>query len=342
MNTPRIAVTVLAIILVTLAVFHLNRENTVRRAAFDIGSGSIKYIVADVDPETHKIIRIVDQASRKADFRESLARTPDRRISNAVAAESTNIMRELINKAGQLGATEFAAVGTQVFHQASNGMEYFRRLRDTLGIPASMITQEQQAMLGFLATLQYFDVPPADLVVWDIGAASSQMVIELQSGEHISYLGDLASVNFKNYIIETLQRKNPASTQSPNPLSLEEMQQALEYAARQARKTVPEAIRERIARPDTRIMGIGPVHAVSILGQVGKELGEDYTQQEVLEALEKRVGMTDAAVGGSYANVQISNLILVLGYMKGLDIERVTPARINLADGLLVADELWR
>ncbi len=331
----------MAIALVTLAIYKLTSPETVRRAAFDIGSGSIKFKVADVNPETRRIVRMVDQASRKADFKESIARTPGRRISQAVAAESTNILRELMARARELGATEFAAVGTQAFHQASNGMEYFQRLQDVLGIPATVITHEQQAMLGYLATQQHFYSKPGKLVVWDIGAASMEMVVEKDFGGYDTYLGTLASVGFKNYIIEKIQGKSLSGTQSPNPLSMSDVDKGLAHVMSYARAHVPDTIKASLKHPDTRVIGIGPVHAISILGQVRKELGDDYTRKDLRETLERRMGMTDAAVGGAYANVQIANLILVLGFMEELGIEKVTPAQINLADGLLVADQLW-
>ncbi len=340
-NLLRYVATAAAIIVVTLVIYRLTSPTTVRRAAFDIGSGTIKYKVADVDPHTNEIVRVIAQGRRKADFKESIAQTPDKSISSAVAAEGANCLREFLAEARKQGATEFAAVGTQAFRQASNGMDYFMRLHEDLGIPATVLTHKQQAKLAFLAAQQHSHIPIETLVVWDIGAASMELVMKKTFGDYEAYLGELASVSFKNHIIKNVQGKSVGNTQSPNPISKDDMQKALVHAASFARNTVPRAIRERLHQSDVRVVGIGPVHAISIAGQAGKKRNEVYTRDDVRTALNRRVGMTDAEVGGSYANVQISNLILVLGFMDGLGINAVIPARINLADGLLVADQLW-
>ncbi|KAB1442101.1 Ppx/GppA phosphatase family protein [Pseudodesulfovibrio senegalensis] len=350
MKTSRrlILITLLAILLAGTGFYLLRGNNLTRRAALDIGSGSIKCKVADVDTKNGKIVHIVEQMWRKADFKESIARDPAKRIAPSVAAEGMNILRDFVAKSRELGATQFAAVGTQAFHEASNGREYFRTIRETLGIPAVIITQEQQACLGFEAARQHFDIPARSMVVWDIGAATIQLAARARNGSRLYSLGTQASVGFKNYVIEEIQHENLAFRQSPNPMSYSDVQKALRHARWLADTSTSEAMKRHIHAHDATVIGIGPVHAISIMGQIlGKPWDKNdpsapqkYTADQVRDALDHRFGMTDGAIGGDFANVQITNLILVLGYMEALDIQEVVPASINMADGLLVVGEI--
>lgn len=340
-SLARISITLILLLAAGLYLRHVTMGlNVVRRAALDIGSGSIKCKVADVDMKQGKIRRIVEEMWRKADYKESMSISPDRVIGDAVGAEGMNIIRDFVTKARQLGADEFAAVGTQSFREAQNGEEYFQRIREGIGIPAVIINQRQQALLGFLATRQHFEISPENLLIWDVGAASMQMVAGTPDGEHEIYLGKMASVGFKNHVITRIQGNSLESRTTPNPLSMDDMHKGLEFVREYARDTVPTQIRNAIRTKGMRIVGIGPVHSICIISQVGKKEGI-YTQSEVREALEKRYGMTDSAIGGEFANVQITNLMLVLGFMEALGITEVIPARINMADGLLVAKQLW-
>ena len=87
------------------------------------------------------------------------------------------------------------------------------------------------------------------------------------------------------------------------------------------------------------MVGIGGVHYYSIRGQLGAD--QSYTREAVQQTLKNRLGLTDKEIDSKYASTEISNLALVLGYMDAMDIDAVFPARINLADGLLLHAEYW-
>jgi exopolyphosphatase/guanosine-5'-triphosphate,3'-diphosphate pyrophosphatase len=57
--------------------------------------------------------------------------------------------------------------------------------------------------------------------------------------------------------------------------------------------------------------------------------------------LNKGISLTDKEIGGQYADTEISNLILVLGFMQQLGISEVMTQNINLADGVLLNPAFW-
>jgi len=90
----------------------------------------------------------------------------------------------------------------------------------------------------------------------------------------------------------------------------------------------------------TVVIGIGGVHNQSIRKQVKKVAS--YSRENIMNVLQDRLDLTDEQIGGQYADTEVSNLILVLGFMQKLEIEEVLLADVNLTDGILVDPAFWR
>ena len=103
-----------------------------------------------------------------------------------------------------------------------------------------------------------------DVVVWDIGGGSMQMTMYLGNGKYSIYKGKLASVSFKNHIIEDIQNKDISAVKSPNPINRRSMKTAFRDAEVMAKITVPREIQDKLQDPNTFVIGIGGVHFYSI------------------------------------------------------------------------------
>ncbi len=114
----------------------------------------------------------------------------------------------------------------------------------------------------------------------------------------------------------------------------------MQYIRSQVAEITPD-IRSRLQAPGVQVLGIGPVHSKSLLGQTNTFEATPLTQERLRATLQERIGWTDQKIGGAYADTQISNLILVLGFMEQLHIPEVTTLSIDLNDGLLVSPRFW-
>jgi exopolyphosphatase / guanosine-5'-triphosphate,3'-diphosphate pyrophosphatase len=65
------------------------------------------------------------------------------------------------------------------------------------------------------------------------------------------------------------------------------------------------------------------------------------TPQDLELALQWGLEKTDDEIGGEYAATDVSNLILVYGFMKELGIENIIPMNITMNDGILVSETYW-
>jgi len=148
---------------------------TVRIAAIDIGTNSVKMTVGEVSDgrvtsvqEEHRITRLgkgVDASGRLAD--EPMSRTLD-----AVA--------EFAQSARRLGAEKLIAAGTSALRDAANGGEFVDRILQRTGIALEIVTGDREAQLAYAAVISDPALNLRDdgtVFVFDIGGGSTEMIV---------------------------------------------------------------------------------------------------------------------------------------------------------------------
>lgn len=267
---------------------------------------------------------------------EALEKSADQNLPPSFLEEVGPRVKALADSARAKGATQITALATSCLRRAANGAAVAQALSKSIDVPVRIITQEEEAELGFLSAMAAHHVKADDqvkVVVWDIGGGSMQMEATT-IGENQEYKGSLAAVGFKNRVIEEIQKKNPVKVSSPNPLG-KDWPRAVALAEKHARRTVPAFFRK--VKNTRRWLGIGGTLALSVQPQV-KEGQHSFTRKELEETLKRRASLKDEEVGGAYRATDISNLALVLGYMKALGIEKVETAHASLNEGALLQE----
>lgn len=310
------------------------------RAAFDIGSGSTKMKVAEFNTCDNTVTKVILEDQARVNFQESLQASKDETFSEEVREDGMDSLRVLLEKALNHKATRFAGVATAAFRKAKNSQEFLNEVDKKLGIHVKVITQEQEALIGFKGAEQMTLLPKAEIVLWDIGGGSQQIMFLNEKDEPVIYYGTLASVSFKNYIISTLQKKDISTEPSPNPLGSKTVKAAGSYAEKTAKSVVPKEIQAHLKKKNIQVIGIGGVLSRSITSQVAYK--EYVTVQDVKRALDKRQNLDDKTIGGEFPQTEISNLVLVGSFMKGLKINQYRPVKASLIDGLWFEAQYWR
>lgn len=312
----------------------------VRRAAVDIGSANIKCTLADVDVLNGSIVNIVDECTFKVDFAEDMARSYDGNFSKEIMAQGKSVLEEIRKRALDAGAKTFSAIGGGVFQEARNGRAYFATLTEETGISCRILSKQQSALLAYHAVRLSKDFPEPYLLVWDIGGATQTMTARNENGGLSFYIDKMASVPFKNAVIETIQGKDLTLVDSPNPLSTTDVHRALEYVETHALLNVNAELANRFRTGSMQVVGIGGVHYYAVPELLGTR-NPTYSRPEVQAALERWTDKDDDAFNSEFASSRLTNLILVLGYMNALNIDTVTPLKVNQGRGLLVSPEFW-
>lgn len=131
-----------------------------RVAAVDIGSNSTRLLITDGTRRS-----IVTRLGEGVDATGRLGEQPMQRVLDVLED-----YRALI------AGAPAAAVMTSAVRDAANGAEFARRVTDTLGFPARVLTGDQEAKLTFAGAIAQRDEADPVLVI-DIGGGSTELVV---------------------------------------------------------------------------------------------------------------------------------------------------------------------
>jgi exopolyphosphatase / guanosine-5'-triphosphate,3'-diphosphate pyrophosphatase len=145
----------------------------VRVAAIDIGSNSIRQIVADVSPNGS--IRVVDELKAQPRLGTGMALTGQLGADPMQAAIET--LSRMATLAKQLGAERIEAVATSAVREATNGRAFLDRVRAETGLRVRALGGEDEARLTYRSALAHFDLGVGRWVVMDIGGGSIELAL---------------------------------------------------------------------------------------------------------------------------------------------------------------------
>lgn len=306
------------------------------RMGLDIGSGSTKMMVAKVDTCKRKIIEVLLSDARQISFNEDLAKSSDDKLSQEMIDTGLSKMQELVTEAQKFKPKKSYGVATSVFRKASNGSEVIKSYSRKLKIKLEVISHHEEAVLGYISAMSMIDdnaKKGRDVVTWDIGGGSMQILYLNDKKQPESYLGDLASVTFKNMIVEVLKLEDPDKVTTPNPIG-KYRPQAIALARAYAKIHVPAHIKKKIK--ESMVVGLGGVHGISIKNQIGTK--EKYTLSELDKTGIQRVLKSDSDLVGDFKTTDVSNLLLVQGFMEALDVSTVNVVEANLLQGVVLSN----
>lgn len=303
-------------------------------AAMDFGSGATKALVAEVDVCQKKINKILFQEHLALALNESLEKSSDQKIPTAVAEAALPSLRNFLKQVRAYEPRKTLAVATSVFRVAKNGAEIADYFSKNLDINLKVISQREEAELGYYSVLSLGLVQDREqLIVWDIGGGSMQMYT-FQKQQPLIFEGDLASVTYKNSVIEKVKKKDPRKQPSPNPLG-KGYSAALKISEAHALKNVPAELQAKA--PQAVWYGIGGVISYSVQNQT-KAGASRIDQQELYNAFKERAQLKDSQIDSDYRITDVTNLGLVLGYMRSLKINEIKTVKASLGQGLLFRD----
>lgn len=318
-------------------------QQIIRRVAFDIGSGKTKMQISDVDVGEGKIKNILLTDSIKVALREDLTKSADGRLSSEIQEKLIQALLQLKRKVDPLCPVEYHAVATESLRLAKNAEALVERIKKETGVSVTIISQEQEGILGFISASQEVEENPDTIVAWDFGGGSFQITTKIQD-RYVVYQGKFGKVPFKNTLL-TLQGRDLLHHESPNPISRQQFQQALQWIQANM-QDVPAEILYKLKQPDVVVLGIG-IHPLSKMAN-----NTIFDQQRVWQEIEKRLTLDDRAISikdslgacpDEYTPYVVSNLILTYGIMKALNIQKVhyVGKQGAIAVGVLLSPQYW-
>ena len=148
-------------------------EGEQRIAAIDIGSNSIRQIVADVGKNGS--IRVVDEMKAAPRLGAGLSETGA--LSEGPMNLAIESLQRMATLARQLGAKRVEAVATSAVRDASNGALFLTRVRQQTGLKIRLLDGAEEARLAFRSALAHFELGHGRCVVMDIGGGSLELAL---------------------------------------------------------------------------------------------------------------------------------------------------------------------
>ena len=143
-----------------------------RLAALDLGTNSARLLVADVARDG--AWRLVVDERIPCRLGQDLARTG--RLHPEAEDRAERALEELAARARRAGAQRLVCVATYALRAASNGPEFVRRVRRSLGMELLLLSGEEEARLVLSAARRYVASPPGEpLVCLDLGGGSLEL-----------------------------------------------------------------------------------------------------------------------------------------------------------------------
>jgi exopolyphosphatase/guanosine-5'-triphosphate,3'-diphosphate pyrophosphatase len=144
-----------------------------RIAAIDVGSNSIRMIVADVRPDG--TIDVVDEM--KAHPRLGRGSASAQSLSTDSMDLAVDALQRMATLAKQHGAQRVEAVATSAVRDAENVELFLARVKQVTGLRLRVISGEDEARLSYRSALAHFELGFGRAVIADIGGGSLELAL---------------------------------------------------------------------------------------------------------------------------------------------------------------------
>jgi exopolyphosphatase/guanosine-5'-triphosphate,3'-diphosphate pyrophosphatase len=303
------------------------KSQTARRiAAIDVGSNSIRQIIADVRPDGS--IGIVDEMKAHPRLGRGLEAT------HALSTESMDLAIDALTRmatlAKQFGADRIEAVATSAVRDAENSEFFLAKVKQATGLKLRVLEGEDEARLSFRSALAHFDLGAGRSVIADIGGGSLELALAAEGV--VDRLTSLPIGAIR------LTERFPSGT----PKSL-----------RKLRKAVRKAIKPVISGRDwrgARVIGSGGTFtnlagiyltrqgifaAKSVHGTVIPRVDVEHILDS-LAAMSEEERQATPGLNADRADIIVAGIAVIAELLSRAEAREVTVSRYGIREGLLL------
>jgi exopolyphosphatase/guanosine-5'-triphosphate,3'-diphosphate pyrophosphatase len=179
---------------------------TVRRAVIDVGTNSVKLLVADV--AGHEVRPVCEQSKQTRlghGFYETHRLRPE-----AIAATATAVA-SFVALANEAQVASIRVFATSAAREALNREELTAAIERASGLRVEVISGDQEADWGFQGVTTDPELAQAPLLLMDVGGGSAQFILGRDGGKQARHSFPLGSVR----LLETFPCSDP-----PTPAEL--------------------------------------------------------------------------------------------------------------------------
>jgi exopolyphosphatase/guanosine-5'-triphosphate,3'-diphosphate pyrophosphatase len=203
-----------------------------RVAAIDIGTNSVLLLIAST--ERGSLGEPVLELATITRLGEGVDRT--RRLTEAAVERTLTCLASYAEEIARHGVVATDVVGTSAMRDAEGGEAFRDRAEALLGVRPRVVSGDEEARLTFEGALVGLEAPPGDVLVFDVGGGSTE-IVHGRSGQVLAARSlDVGSVRLT---------ERHVATDPPTPAELE----AVRRDVRAALATLPPQLGAHLAAP---------------------------------------------------------------------------------------------
>jgi exopolyphosphatase/guanosine-5'-triphosphate,3'-diphosphate pyrophosphatase len=304
-----------------------------RVAAVDIGTNSVRLLVADVRGASG------DGRAAQVEPIERLMRITrlgqgvnEARALHADAIERTlTVLREYREVIERHGVTSIRSTATSAARDSSNREEFFDAAEAALGARPELLTGEEEAALSFLGATATIDAPAPYLVV-DIGGGSTEFVLGTDAPVGLVSL-DMGCVRISE---QFLHSDPPAAEELSNAIAM--VRDLVADVPRVIPGALDAATLVGLAGTVTTVaaveLGLPEYDADKIHGfHLTRAAVEDVFRTFATETAEQRA--TNPGLEPGRVDVIVGGTAVLAGILRQLDFDEVLVSESDILDGLV-------
>jgi exopolyphosphatase/guanosine-5'-triphosphate,3'-diphosphate pyrophosphatase len=256
--------------------------DSVRRAVIDVGTNSIKLLVADVVGHVAQPVREESQQTRLGSgFYES------RRLQPRAIAATAQAVADFAETARQVQAGSIRVIATSAARDALNHAELTEAIERACGLKVEIVSGEQEADWVFQGVTTNPELADQPVLVMDVGGGSAEFILGRGARQHFRQSFPLGTVR----LLEKLAPGDPPKAQELAACRL----WLREFLEKEVRPTLQPAMSQEegaavvLPRPptldprlSTKLSLVGTGGTTSIMGCIEAEL--DVFDRQRIEA----------------------------------------------------------
>ncbi|MGA3182047.1 MAG: Ppx/GppA phosphatase family protein [Verrucomicrobiota bacterium] len=185
----------------------MNNELSHRRAVIDVGTNSVKLLVADV---AGLLITPVSEESNQTRLGAGFYAT--RQLQSAAIAKTAGAVAIYLARAAQLGASSVRVIATSAARDALNSDQLVSAIRQASGLKMEILTGDQEADWVFRGVASDPKFAQAPVLVLDVGGGSTEFIV----GENTL---PWYCVSYPLGTVRLLEQSKPADPPGPDALA---------------------------------------------------------------------------------------------------------------------------
>lgn len=238
-----------------------HRMCPVRRAVIDVGTNSVKLLVADV--AGHRVDPVWEGS---AQTRLGSGFYQDHRLQPDAVARTAAAVAQFAATAREWKAGALRVIATSAARDAVNAHDLVSAIQRSSGLAVEILSGEQEAEWGFQGVTTDPELAAVPLLLLDVGGGSTQFILGQGGHRHFRASFPLGTVR--------LLEKRPVSD-PPQPRELAGCRQWLrDFLAQQVRPSLEPAMRRETTSPATsavQLVGTGGTTSILARMEVGLE-----------------------------------------------------------------------